>query len=99
MYKCILNVKFILKSSCINIKTKFDNLLFSASNLLGAMDRTVDPCVDFFQFACGSWNKKHVIPEDKSSINVFDVLSDQLHVILKGKLKRYLFFNWCYDYH
>lgn len=44
----------------------------------------MDPCVDFFQYACGTWNKVHVIPEDKSSISTFEVMSDQLQIILKG---------------
>ncbi|XP_062552174.1 neprilysin-1 isoform X2 [Armigeres subalbatus] len=59
----------------------------TASSLLAAMDRTVDPCKDFFQFACGTWNKKHVIPEDRSSISTFEVLADQQQVILKGVLE------------
>jgi membrane metallo-endopeptidase-like protein 1 len=50
------------------------------------MDKTANPCTDFFQFACGTWNKKHVIPEDRSSISTFEVLADQLQVILKGKI-------------
>ena len=33
------------------------------------MVRTVDPCHDFFEFACGTWNKRHVIPEDRSVLN------------------------------
>jgi membrane metallo-endopeptidase-like protein 1 len=37
------------------------------------MDSSADPCHDFFQFACGTWNKKHVIPEDRSSISTFEV--------------------------
>ena len=48
------------------------------------MDRTADPCHDFFQYACGSWNRKHVIPEDRSSISTFEVMADQLQVVLKG---------------
>ncbi|XP_063233227.1 neprilysin-1 [Bacillus rossius redtenbacheri] len=59
----------------------------TASSLLAAMDRSADPCHDFFQFACGTWNKKHVIPEDRSSISTFEVLADQLQVILKGLLE------------
>lgn len=49
-----------------------------------AMNRSADPCQDFFQFACGTWNKKHLIPEDRSSISTFEVLADQLQIILKG---------------
>lgn len=44
-----------------------------ASSLLAGMDATKDPCEDFFQYACGTWNKKHVIPEDRSSISTFEV--------------------------
>ena len=58
--------------------------IFLAAYLLSAMDRTADPCHDFFQYACGSWNRKHVIPEDRSSISTFEVMADQLQVVLKG---------------
>ncbi|CAH1396574.1 unnamed protein product [Nezara viridula] len=64
-----------------------DQCVRTAASLLAAMDQNVDPCVDFFQFACGTWNKMHLIPEDRSSISVFEVLSDQLQVILKGVLE------------
>lgn len=57
----------------------------AASSLLSAMDRSADPCQDFFQFACGEWNKKHLIPEDRSSISTFEVLADQQQVILKSE--------------
>ncbi|KAF7992746.1 hypothetical protein HCN44_005090 [Aphidius gifuensis] len=59
----------------------------TASSLLSAMDRSVSPCVDFFQYACGTWNLFHTIPEDRSSINPFEVLSDQLQVVLKKLLE------------
>lgn len=51
------------------------------------MDRVAAPCTDFFQYACGTWNKLHVIPEDRSSVSTFEVLADQLQVILKGLLE------------
>ncbi|KAL7027734.1 hypothetical protein ACKWTF_005562 [Chironomus riparius] len=59
----------------------------TASSLLAAMDQSHDPCTDFFNYACGTWNKKHVIPEDRSSISTFEVLADQQQVILKGLLE------------
>lgn len=59
----------------------------TAASLLSAMDPTADPCDDFYQYACGTWDKRHLIPEDKSSINTFEVLADRLQVILKGLLE------------
>ncbi|XP_017776001.1 PREDICTED: neprilysin-2-like [Nicrophorus vespilloides] len=59
----------------------------TASSLLSAMDHSADPCVDFFQYACGTWNKQHIIPEDRSSISTFEVMADQLQIILRGVLE------------
>lgn len=52
----------------------------AAASLLSAMDLTADPCEDFFQFACGTWNKVHPIPEDHSSISTFEVSAQLYHI-------------------
>ncbi|KAM7348788.1 M13 family metallopeptidase neprilysin 1 isoform 1-T5 [Cochliomyia hominivorax] len=59
----------------------------TAAYLLSAMDTSANPCENFFQYACGTWNKIHIIPEDRSSISTFEVLADQQQVILKGVLE------------
>jgi putative endopeptidase len=33
---------------------------------LSAIDKTADPCTDFYQYACGSWVKNNPIPADQS---------------------------------
>lgn len=48
------------------------------------MDATVEPCADFFKYACGGWLKRNVIPETSSRYSNFDILRDELEVVLKG---------------
>src|SRR5579872_3388177 len=56
------------------------------------LDKTVDPCEDFYEFACGNWRKKNPIPNDQTRWGRFNQLAevnrDVLHDILeKAKVK------------
>ncbi|XP_036610533.1 neprilysin [Trichosurus vulpecula] len=59
----------------------------TAARLIQNMDDTVNPCTDFFKYACGGWLKRNVIPETSSRYSTFDILRDELEVILKGVLE------------
>jgi len=38
------------------------------------MDKTADPCVDFYQYSCGGWQTKNPIPPDQTSWGVYGKL-------------------------
>ncbi|XP_052819632.1 neprilysin-4-like isoform X2 [Mya arenaria] len=59
----------------------------AAARVLENIDTSVDPCDNFYMYSCGAWKRKHVIPEDKSSQNVFGVLRDNVQVINKYLLE------------
>ena len=51
------------------------------------LDRSADPCVNFYQFACGSWNKLNPIPPDQARWNVYAKLTDDNQHYLWGILE------------
>lgn len=53
-----------------------------------SLDPTVDPCTDFYSYACGGWLKKTKIPKTKSSYGSFNALNDVLLKTLRGILER-----------
>src|SRR5258705_12228210 len=44
---------------------------------IGHMDPSVDPTVDFYRFAAGSWLKNNPVPSDKSRWSGFEELQER----------------------
>lgn len=60
--------------------------MFTASKLLMNMDEKVDPCDDFYDFACGSFVRNTRIPDDKTTVNTFSIITDQLQEQIRALL-------------
>jgi putative endopeptidase len=55
---------------------------------VSALDKTADPCADFYEFACGGWRKTNPIPPDETRWGRFNELAERnredLHQILEA---------------
>jgi endothelin-converting enzyme/putative endopeptidase len=54
---------------------------------INALDRAADPCVNFYQFACGAWMRNHPVPADQTRWGRFDILQQHNRDLLRGILE------------
>lgn len=67
-----------LKESCIH----------ASSEILNSIDQKVDPCDDFYAFACNRWIKNNPIPDGKSMWGTFAKLEQRNQLVIKNVLER-----------
>src|SRR5271154_3035138 len=54
---------------------------------LSAIDKTADPCTNFYQYACGNWIKNNPIPSDQVRWGRFNELTERNNYLLYEDLK------------
>lgn len=54
---------------------------------VSAIDKTADPCTNFYQYACGNWMKDNPIPADQTRWGRFNELSERNNYLLYTELK------------
>src|SRR3954452_3251757 len=57
-------------------------LMFDTS----AIDKSVDPCTDFYQYSCGNWIKSNPVPSDQVRWGRFNELAERNNWLLYQQL-------------
>lgn len=59
----------------------------SASDLFNNINTTANPCENFYNFACGNYIENSKIPQDKTFVNTFTLITTVLRQQLKNTLE------------
>ena len=62
-------------------------LPYTPSLDMPSMDKSTDPCTDFYQFSCGGWIAKNPVPPDQASWSVYGKLTEENNEYLWGILE------------
>jgi endothelin-converting enzyme/putative endopeptidase len=91
-----LTAFLIAASACFRVQAQekavpapqpLTSMPYSPSLDVTSLDRTVNPCVDFYKFSCGGWQQNNPIPADQASWSVYAKLANENQQFLWGILE------------
>src|ERR1700755_3319041 len=86
LYTCALGLIFC--ASALPQTASDASLPYSPSLNLESIDKSIDPCVNLYQYACGRWQKQNPIPPDQTSWSVYGKLYEDNLNFLHGILEQ-----------
>ena len=81
----LLAANFVVAQNAANSSAKPADI---RSFDLTAIDKSVEPCNDFYHYACGTWLKNNPIPPDQSSWGRFNELHERNLMVLRSILDK-----------
>ncbi|XP_058028840.1 kell blood group glycoprotein isoform X2 [Ahaetulla prasina] len=90
LFSAVIGLVLVIVFSIITCDLESCNTascLVLLTRLQEAQNGTIDPCEDFFNYACGNWEANNTWDIDVPSVNMFDVLLEENYLIMKKLLE------------